>query len=273
MKVLRAMGRAVAAACLLVGLPLAHAVASPFLADKKALPRLLHRKLCDLFNIKINYKGDPDDGRQKIVVANHLSSLDGFVMGSRFDGAFVAMADIVHWPVVGPLAAGIGKGLNTMFIERTKAYLPQAHFKITRTLNRGESIIFFPESHTKNGKSRDVGQFKAGLFKILFNEAVDRDNKPLTVERDLLVQPVAIRVIEVAGKDATTDDAAQALYCWGDTHGIKHFWNILSCPAMTLEVTALPPLNPKDFSNRLDLANTAQKMVRGIVTRCIKLES
>ncbi|QQG35243.1 MAG: 1-acyl-sn-glycerol-3-phosphate acyltransferase [Micavibrio aeruginosavorus] len=265
MKVLRALGRMIGAIGLMLGLSLAHAAARPFMADKKAMPRLMHRKLCDLFNLTIKYQGAPDDRRQKIVVANHLSSLDGFVVGSRFDGAFVAMADIVRWPVVGPLASWLGKGLGTMFIERTKAYLPRAHYKIVRTLNRGESIIFFPESHTKNGKSRDVGQFKAGLFKVLFNEAVDRDNKPLNVDRPLPIQPVAIRVLEVAGKDATTDNDAQAVYCWGDTYGLKHFWNILSCPGMTLEVTALPPLDPKDFGNRLDLANTAQKMVRDAV--------
>jgi 1-acyl-sn-glycerol-3-phosphate acyltransferase len=273
MKLLRAAGRVIGVLGLVMALVPLQLIVGQFMGSKKALPKLLHRGIRNLFNINIDYKGPVEGKRQKIVVSNHLSSMDGFVVGSHFNGAFVAMADMVQWPVIGPAIRHIGKTFDTMFIERTKKYLPQAHYKLAKTLNEGQSAIIFLEGKTTSG--HDVEKFHAGLLRVFFKDAVgnngqsltaiDRDGKPLVVDRDVQIQPVALRVLDVAGKDATKDPEAMATYCWADTPALKHFWNILSCKGMTLEVTALPPLDPKNFSNPFDLANTAHKMVREVV--------
>jgi 1-acyl-sn-glycerol-3-phosphate acyltransferase len=49
-----------------------------------------------------------------LIVANHISWLDIFVLNAAQPSRFVAKADLAHWPLVGRLIAGVG----TLFIER-----------------------------------------------------------------------------------------------------------------------------------------------------------
>ena len=277
MKFLRALWRAAAVIGMAAPLAVAQAIivgplaalkggiAGPAQQDFTYIPQLMQRKLCKIFNIAVDVKGAAhDDSRQTMIVANHLSWLDAPVLGGLFRGAFVGKADIAGWPGVGYMA----KCFRTIFIERTKAYLPQAHEKLVDAFNEGQTLIVFPESTTTNGA--DVKMFRAGLLKVLFNEAVDVKGHPLRVIPDIRIQPVAIRVMETDGRDATKNQAARDIYCWYEGDGSKtilhHIWRALMADGMKVQVSILPALDPGDFSNRFDLINTAHKMVREVVT-------
>jgi len=276
MKYLRALWRAGATLGMAVPLALAQAfligplaalkgeVAGPRQEDFTYIPQKMQRNLCKIFNVELDVRGTQlDHDLQAMIVANHLSWLDAPVLGSLFRGAFVGKADIARWPGVGYLA----KCFRTIFIERTKAYLPQAHKKLVDAFNEGQTLIVFPEGTTTNGA--DVKMFRAGLLKVLFNEAVDTTGRPLVVKSDVIVQPVALRVMETNGQDATNNQSARDIYCWYEGDGCKtvlhHIWKALMADGMKVQVHILPALQPKDFPNRFDLINTAQKMVREIV--------
>ena len=49
-----------------------------------------------------------------LIVANHISWLDIFVLNAVQPSRFVAKAELARWPLVGRLIAGVG----TLFIER-----------------------------------------------------------------------------------------------------------------------------------------------------------
>lgn len=262
MKYLRALWRAGLIVPMAVTMGLVQVlIAAPIFNDYTAIPQFMQRRLCRIFNVEVDVHGLRDEKRQAIIVANHLSWLDAPVLGGLFRGAFIGKADIAHWPVIGWLS----RCFRMIAIERTSKYLPFAHEKMVRALNEGMTLIVFPEGTTTDGS--DVQMFRAGLLKILYNEAVDPQGNPLHVSRDICIQPVAIRVMETNGRDATNDQSARDVYAWyGNQNFISHLWQALVSEGMRVQVTILPTLCPREFENRFDLINTAQRMVRDVVT-------
>lgn len=274
MKFLRALWRAGAVLAMAVPLAVAQAfvigplaslkgrVAGPRQQDFTCIPQKMQRSLCKIFNIELDVRGRAER-RQSIILSNHLSWMDAPVLGSVFRGAFVGKADIARWPGIGYMA----KCFRTIFIERTKEYLPQAHEKLVNALNEGQTLLVFPEGTTTNGA--DVNMFRAGLLKVVFNEAVDVHGRPLNVIPDICIQPVAIRVMEADGQDATQNQDARNIYSWYEGDGnptvLHHIWRALMADGIKVQVHILPVLHPRDFPNRFDLINTAQKMVREVV--------
>lgn len=274
MKKLRAVGRLLGIAAVGVGMALLQGLfVGPILRNRTKVAKWIHRGVTSHMNINIVVKGKADPKRQVMVASNHLSYLDASVLGNVFEGAFMGKREIAKWPVLGFLV----RQFDPILIKRAKkkdgeqAYRDaqaHSHYKVTKALNEGKSIIFFPESTTSDGSS--VLPYRAGMFRVLFNGAADRDGKPLEVTRDVGVQPVAIRVLEVNRKNAIGNQKLRDVFAWhGDHQGmLSHMWNnALMANHMKIEVTILPVLNPKDFSSPEDLANAAHKMVNNVVTQ------
>lgn len=263
MKPLRALGRFLGILTVGAGLALLQGlVVGPLLRDRHRIAKAIYKGINTLMNIQIDVKGDYDPARQSMVAANHMSYLDPSVLGSVFKGHFIGKREIGEWPVIGFLA----RQFDPILIRRTKNNNTHSHYKLVNALNEGKSILFFPESTTSDGS--DLLPFKAGMFRVLFNQAVDRDGKQLTLIRDVGVQPVAIRVVEVNGRDARNDQSLRDTFAWHDNGGaLQHMWkNALMADSMKIEVTILPRLDPKNFATPEDLANMAHKMVREVVT-------
>jgi 1-acyl-sn-glycerol-3-phosphate acyltransferase len=97
--------------------------------------------------------------RPQLVVANHRSTLDIFLMLSLFGGHLLARGDMESWPAVGWLAQKAG----TLFVDRSDAGSgATAVRKITDHLRRGRVIGVFPEGPTFNDD--EVRPFHAGAF-------------------------------------------------------------------------------------------------------------
>jgi 1-acyl-sn-glycerol-3-phosphate acyltransferase len=239
-------------------------IMAPLLRDKNRAARLAAYTTNKFLNIDVEVKGNVDRKLQAINVANHQSHLDAMVMTSIFDAASIGMREIAKWPVIGPV---VKYCFDTILIRRSKEHNGHAHYKMVDALNQGRSINVYPEGKCSDGTY--MRQFRAGMLRPLFNQAVDRDGKKLTVEPDVVVQPVAIRLVEVDGRDATSDQSLRDRYCWHDDHKHKnylsHMWQVMTTRSMKLEVTILPALNPKDFTSPEDLANKAHDMIHEAV--------
>jgi len=97
--------------------------------------------------------------RPQLVIANHRSTLDIFVMLSLFGGHLLARGDMEQWPAVGWMAMKAG----TIFVDRSDAGSgATAVRKITDHLRRGRIIGVFPEGTTFNDD--EVRPFHAGAF-------------------------------------------------------------------------------------------------------------
>jgi len=97
--------------------------------------------------------------RPQLIVANHRSTLDIFVMLALFGGHLLARGDMEKWPAVGWMA----KKAGTLFVDRSDAASGAAAVrKITDHLRRGRVIGVFPEGTTFNDD--EVRPFHAGTF-------------------------------------------------------------------------------------------------------------
>lgn len=117
-----------------------------------------------------------------LVVANHVSWIDIYVINAALPSAFVAKAEIRHWPVIGWLAAKN----DTIFLRRgSRGHARIINEEIGDILASGQHVAVFPEGTTTDGRS--LLHFHAALLQ-----------PALTAGRPVL--PVAISYWEVDGE-------------------------------------------------------------------------
>ncbi|MBB3213021.1 1-acyl-sn-glycerol-3-phosphate acyltransferase [Herbaspirillum sp. Sphag1AN] len=171
-----------------------------------------------------------------LIVANHVSWLDIFVVNAMQPCRFVAKSDIRSWPFIGWLCAKTG----TIFISRGKASDVRRIFQgLVTSIKAGERVAFFPEGTTAaQGK---LLPFHANLFEAAIDAAVP-------------VQPYALRYLDAEGKYHTAADFI------GDMTIVGSIAAILSARAMTAELTQLPSI-PTTGAHRRELAVIARKVI------------
>jgi 1-acyl-sn-glycerol-3-phosphate acyltransferase len=121
-----------------------------------------------------------------LVVSNHISWIDIYVINAWRPTPFVSKAEIRNWPVVGWLAQQLG----TVFIQREKrSDAKRIMHELADRLNAGELMCVFPEGTTSNGLS--LLPFHANLFQA-----------PVSASRP--VQPICIMYEDADGRQSTT---------------------------------------------------------------------
>ncbi|MBI2390678.1 MAG: 1-acyl-sn-glycerol-3-phosphate acyltransferase [Deltaproteobacteria bacterium] len=94
-----------------------------------------------------------------LVVANHRSTVDIFVMLDLFGGHMLARGDMAGWPIAGALA----KLAGTLFVDRSDSgSRAKAVRQITDHLRNERTITVFPEGTTHTDDV--VRPFHAGAF-------------------------------------------------------------------------------------------------------------
>lgn len=161
--------------------------------------------------------GITPDALGRLLVANHCSVLDIFILNMLAPSSFVAKAEISRWPVFGRIAAAVG----TIFIERgNKRALLSIADRMQKAINEGRNLLLFPEGTTSDG---------TGLLPLHANllEAAARTGAA--------VIPIVIRY--KAG-DAVTTRAAYT----GNIGLFECIWKILNTPDFHVEVSVLDPI-------------------------------
>ncbi|MGB7180812.1 MAG: lysophospholipid acyltransferase family protein [Burkholderiaceae bacterium] len=122
--------------------------------------------------------------RGYLMLINHVSWLDIFVINQNSAARFVAKSEIRSWPLVGFLVSGAG----TIFIERGRRRA--VHHVLTTVaehLSRDELVVIFPEGTTSSGTH--LLPFHSNLVQAAIN-----------VERPVL--PVALMYRDSQGKQS-----------------------------------------------------------------------
>lgn len=129
-------------------------------ARRQRLKRCWSRQLLVLLGIRIDAASRDLAGIEAgLLVANHISFIDIFVINALLPSAFVAKSDLLRWPLIGWLS----RHSDTVFIERGSrkaAHLTQRHLR--RALDAGERLAIFPEGTTTAGDK--LLPFHAALF-------------------------------------------------------------------------------------------------------------
>ncbi|MBI5890225.1 MAG: 1-acyl-sn-glycerol-3-phosphate acyltransferase [Nitrosomonadales bacterium] len=184
--------------------------------------------LLHIFNVRIDIAGDDPLHRlrQGLIVTNHISWLDVFVLNAVVPMRFVAKSEVRRWPVIGWLCARA----QTLFIERGKARsAARINVQLVELLQRGECLAVFPEGTTTDGTA--VAHFHSSLLQ----PAIDAGS---------LVHPVAIRYLDADGGHSTA-----AAYIDDLSFGAS-MWSILGTPQLHVRLIATPPLNAGELDRR-----------------------
>lgn len=126
------------------------------------LPRILGIEVVvrgELPNDQMLECGRVSSGVGCMVCANHVSFIDIFAIDSVLPVKFVAKKEIASWPIFGTIA----KAAGTIFIDRSrKRAVLDVSEQMTRNLEAGGNVVFFPEGTTGSGKS--LLPFHSNLF-------------------------------------------------------------------------------------------------------------
>lgn len=193
--------------------------------------------LLDILNVNLVVRGS--FGAEKtLIVANHISWLDIFLINTVIPVRFVAKADVRKWPGIGWLVEKTG----TLFIERGwRNDAIVTNHRIAGLLAVNEKAAFFPEGTTSRGDR--VLPFYASLFQA-------------AVEAEAHVQPVAIRY--VTNKGACDPTPSYALL---DSF-VESLARILSAQTIFAELHFTPPIAAQGrFRQLAKLAETAITVV------------
>ena len=212
----------------------------PLVSDtrRRALVKRWSGRLLRILAVEARVEGEfGGHGGNVLVVANHISWLDIFVLNAVHPVRFVAKSELAKWPVVSQMIRGAG----TVFIERERRRdTHRVNHQMARVLAGGDVVAIFPEGTTTDGT--DLLPFKSSLLQPI-------------VEADGHVQPVAIRY-------RTPDGAiAMAPAYVGETSFAESFWMVCGERRITVHLHARPAL-PARAGHRRDLARAAEASIR-----------
>lgn len=173
--------------------------------------------LLSLCGIQVKVLGHPPARGGGLLIANHVSWIDIFVLASVRGTIFVGKSELRSWPVLGWLIAGVG----TVFIERgSRRAVHHVGQAMRERFERGQLIGLFPEGTTSEGL--DVLPFHTALF------------EPARLAR-VEVRPVALRYMQ-HGRRSTLPAYV------GDESLLENAWRVLGSGGLAVEVAYLPPV-------------------------------
>lgn len=212
----------------------------PFLDDagRERRIRRWSAGLLNILHIKVELRAHNDaqlQGRE-LIVANHVSWLDIFVINSQQPCRFVAKADIRNWPVLGWLCAKSG----TIFIARGKQReIRRVYEGLVTSLRKGERIAFFPEGTT--AAQGTLLPFHPNLFEA-------------AIEAQVPVQPVALRYVDAEGNLHPAADFV------GDMTFVGSLLTIMRSSPMHVQLMPLAEIN-SDGAHRRELSLAAHRAI------------
>jgi 1-acyl-sn-glycerol-3-phosphate acyltransferase len=172
------------------------------------------RRVLKVFNLEAQVSG-PVPARG-LLVSNHQSYLDIFVLASLAPTVFVAKREIRSWPVIGWLTQMGG----TLFVDRERrVQVGQVNDEIQAALNRGALVVLFPEGGSSNGQT--VLPFKSSLLEPAVEPA----------------HPLSVSAIQYTIEDG---DVVREVCYWGDHTFFPHLLNLLGKRAIRATIRFAP---------------------------------
>lgn len=221
------------------------------------LAQLFARCLVFIIRVKIDIRGEiPKDNlccQGRFFVSNHLSYLDGFVLGALFAVVYVTKMELKKWPLIGLMTEVSG----TLFVDRDhKGCLLGAIQEIAETLKAGGNVLYFPEGTSSNGD-------RLFPFVPTFFEA------PLAAGASIVPVSLIYQSVDKSPVTAANRDKV----CWyGGMTFINHFFNLLSCRSIEVIVKIHPCLELPDtddnFARRMQRKQICELAYKAIAKGC-----
>ncbi len=169
-----------------------------------------------------------------LLLVNHISWLDIFVINQHSAARFIAKSEIAKWPVVGTLVSRVG----TIFIERSRRRaIHDVLHRAAGHLSEQELVSIFPEGTTTDG---------LGLLPFHGN---------LIQAAIIAGQPVLPIGLRYEHHDGST---ASAVSFVGETTFLQSVWSISGIERVTAHLHILEPIIPGDGHTRQSIAQDAR---------------
>jgi 1-acyl-sn-glycerol-3-phosphate acyltransferase len=207
----------------------------PWIAPKlqRKLKRRWSRRLLSVLGVELRVVGGSPQG---LLVANHISFLDIFVINAVRPVAFVSKDEVRRWPLIGWLAIHA----DTIFLERgSRRAAQRARAALVQRLAAGDRAGVFPESTTTTGDK--VLPFHGALFQA----AIDA-GAPVT--------PVALRYVHASGGHCPAPAYVDDVTLW------QCLVAIARAEGLVAEVEILEPI-PSLIADRRHLAAHAHRAI------------
>ena len=191
--------------------------------------------------MKVTVKGTPPKDPY-ILVANHLGYVDIFLMCGNLPGWYIAKSDVRSWPIMGFIL----RCSNVLFIDRSRrADVVRMGHLMERCLDRGMSLVFYPEGTSTNGA--DVAKFKPSLLH-------------LPARRNL---PVYAAVLNYQTPEGAPP-AGDAVCWWGDADFGPHFMDLMRVRSFSAELQFIE--TPHQATDRKALAASLHREISAAFT-------
>ena len=205
---------------------------------RRARVRSWSRRLLHLMGIDIRMTGTLVHPNV-MVVANHISWLDIFVLNAAGPVRFIAKAEIARWPVLGRLVARRRHAVHRARAAARHASRQSATSR--RRSQRATSSRSFPKARRRDGTT--LLPFKGSLLQPI-------------VDAGGHVQPVAIRY-----RTPTGDSSTAPAYV-GDVTFVGSFWRVCGERALVVEIDRDAAAAGAAAKHRRELAHAAEDAIR-----------
>jgi len=194
-----------------------------------------------LFGVKVNLKNFNRYKRANknyMIVCNHLSYLDIFVVYSVLPSVFIANSELEEEFPLG-VVTKYGGGI---FVERrNRSRLLGDMDNISSVLNMGLNIVLFPEGTTSDGQA--VTAFKAPFLKSAINTGTD-------------VLPLCLNYKRING-ESLDEKSKDLIFYYGSITFFEHFFRLLKLKNIEVELEALEEIEVNPKMTRKELSQIA----------------
>ena len=178
-----------------------------------------------ILNIKVTVAGEEPvvESGGYVIIANHVSYVDGIVLGSLFPIIFVSKREVKRWPIIGQWNRLCG----TIFVNRKrKGHVTALVKEMRQKLRQEANILLFPEGTSTNGER--ILPFQTAPL------AAPLGNHSIIVPVSLVYKSIDDKPVTVFNRDL--------VYWYGDMEFIPHFWKLLSLRSIEVVVATQPKI-------------------------------
>ena len=178
-----------------------------------------------------------------MIVSNHLSYMDIFIIYSVLPSVFIANTELED---EFPLGAVTKYGGGIFVERRNRARLLDDMQNISSVLDMGLNIVIFPEGTTSDGSG--VSAFKAPFLKSAINTGTP-------------VLPICINYKSINDENVETSNK-DLLFYYGETTFFEHFFRLLKIRQIEVDLEALDVIEVNPKMTRKELSQEVYGRIR-----------
>lgn len=202
-------------------------------------------KLIDFEVETVGYNPELMRNKRYLLVGNHMSYIDIFILSSIQPCVFVTSVDLGETFFLGDIAELGG----SIFVERrSRSKIERDIGVITDTLNAGHHVVIYPEGTSSNGER--ILPFKKSLLMSAVRAGVD-------------VLPIVLKYTHIDGEPFSQKN--RDLVCWyGDMPFFPHFMKLMKLRRVRAELHFLDPIQAAPEITRHELADRAYAAIASV---------